>query len=202
VSIPRHDDPDNPFNPPRVVRCTGLDPADPIKFENPEVPVHDQQVVDSLNDAFVDRYDPTVLSGEQHFNPGVVVRSAPFYDHNEAKVRALQAEGIRLDDIVCRQRAHIHTLDSKIEQLSFLLSQAPIRTAPVDLREAAHSVTKYAYINRLKFLNNVGSRIFSADGWKEPWYTIAPSPTKWVLTDLLPLNTVIYTPNAMPGTKS
>lgn len=185
MSIPRHDDPDNPFNPPW-----------PIKFENPEVPVHDQQVVDSLNDAFVDRYDPTVLSGEQHFNPGVVVRSAPFYDHNEAKVRALQAEGIRLDDIVCRQRAHIHTLDSKIEQLSFLLSQAPMRVAPVDLREAAHSVTKYAYINRLTFRAAVRCVPISDC---ERWYTIAPSPTKWVLTDLLPLNTVIYTPNAMPG---
>jgi hypothetical protein len=135
----------------------------------------------------------------QNDDLGQPYQSAPFYEHNEDKIKALQMEGIRLDDIVIRQRVHIRTLETQNEQLAFLLSQAPIRLAPANLMEAARSVTKYAYLSRRTFLNNIASNVFAVDGRAQRYYTIAPSPTKWVMTDLMPYGTVIYTPNEMPG---
>ena len=83
------------------------------------------------------------------------------------------------------------------KQISFLLSQAPMMDAPDGLERAAHSVTKFAYVNPktfAKFTRGAYSPKTSA-----PFVRIKPSPTKWVLTTMMPEDRVIYTPNPIPG---
>lgn len=211
VHAPKNGDP-NPATvgyPRRDYSVTGLDPEDPIKdhTQTPKVPVTFQQGHELDVEFFRYAESPTVrpdgptveqvrtrtpdwkhvdFASEATLKP-----AAPFYEHNEALVKHLRSE-------VSIQKAVIATLDAQNAQLVFLLSQAPIRTAPADLREAAHSVTKYAYINRKTF-RHATREVFASERWTEPYYTIAPSPTKWVMTDLMPVGTVIYSPNAMPA---
>ena len=83
------------------------------------------------------------------------------------------------------------------QQISFLLSQAPMLDAPDGLERAAHSVTKFAYVHPrtfAKFTRGAYSPLTSA-----PYVRIRPSGTKWVLTTMMPEDRVIYTPNPIPG---
>ena len=83
------------------------------------------------------------------------------------------------------------------QQISFLLSQAPMLDAPENLERAAHSVTKFAYVHPrtfAKFTRGAYSPLTSA-----PYVRIRPSGTKWVLTTMMPEDRVIYTPNPIPG---
>jgi hypothetical protein len=82
------------------------------------------------------------------------------------------------------------------KQLRFLLSQAPMIDAPQELSRAAHSVTKFAYVHP-KTLAAFTRGAYSPQG-SEPFIRIRPSPTKWVMTSLMPENVVIYSQNPMP----
>jgi hypothetical protein len=87
----------------------------------------------------------------------------------------------------------IDRLDLENQQLRFLLSQAPMQTAPVDLFTAQRAVTAYAYVHPDTFETILGRRINAYGG-------IYPMrQTRWVQTVLMPKGTVIYGPNAMPG---
>jgi hypothetical protein len=77
--------------------------------------------------------------------------------------------------------------------LRFLLEQAPMLNAPTDLMGAAHAVTPFAYIHPDTF--GMMLRMHVVD---KPSYRIAPSPTAWIMTTLMPRGRVIYTPNKMP----
>lgn len=95
--------------------------------------------------------------------------------------------------------SHADHVSSKVvvDQLKFLLSQAPMIDAPVDLFNAGRAVTKYAFVHPKtfeKFTKNAYAPKGSA-----PYIQIRPSSTKWVITTLMPENQVIYTPNPMPG---
>jgi hypothetical protein len=82
------------------------------------------------------------------------------------------------------------------EQLRFLLSQVPMREAPKDLFEARRSVTPFAYVHPKtwsKFTHMVENLECRA------YFSLGGSPTKWVVTSLMPEGTAVYTPNAMPG---
>ena len=93
--------------------------------------------------------------------------------------------------------------DVMVKQLRFLLSQAPMLDAPENLSRAAHSVTKFAYIHPKTFGKLTGSPSGAALQYDKvtsrPYFFVRPSPTKWVVTTLMPEKVVIYTPNPMPG---
>ena len=77
------------------------------------------------------------------------------------------------------------------QQLRFLLNRAPMLNAPDDLRSAAHAVTAFAYIHP-----KTAAKYGNVDGRKS--FHIPPSPTEWVLTELMPEGRVVFTPNEMP----
>ena len=81
--------------------------------------------------------------------------------------------------------------------VSFLLSQAPMMDAPDSLERAAHSVTRFAYVHPKTFAKFTRGAYSPKTG--APYVQIRPSPTKWVLTTLMPEDRVIYTPNPIPG---
>lgn len=88
------------------------------------------------------------------------------------------------------------TSDVMVKQLSFLLEQAPMLDAePIDLRRMKGMVTSYAYVHPVTFSKMTdGKTSIAATGFT----TITPSPTKWVVTSLMPKGRIILTPNAMP----
>ena len=95
-------------------------------------------------------------------------------------------------------------LQSDYDQLSieskareFLLSQAPMIAAPLDRFTPSRSVTKFAYVHPTTLERFGGNCITPGI----PWVTFLPSATKWILTPLMPLGSVIYSPNPMPGTE-
>jgi hypothetical protein len=87
-----------------------------------------------------------------------------------------------------------------VDQLRFLLEQAPMIDAPIELSRAAHSVTKYAYVHPITFakFTNDGASASRDQVNPRPYFLIRPSPTRWVVTTLMPKGRVIFTPNAMP----
>lgn len=82
-------------------------------------------------------------------------------------------------------------------QLRFLLSQAPMLDAPTDLGAAAHSVTKFAYVHPKTFATFTKGAYSPKSS--APYVQIRPSPTKWIITTLMPEGVVIYTSNPLPG---
>lgn len=80
-----------------------------------------------------------------------------------------------------------------VSGLRFLLEQAPMLYAPDNRMNAVHAVTQFAYIHPATF-----GRMMQLAVVDKPSYVITPSPTKWVMTTLMPKGRVIYTPNAMP----
>lgn len=84
-----------------------------------------------------------------------------------------------------------------LDTLKFLLSQAPMIDAPTDRFNAARAVTKYAYIHPTTLAKLATYTCTIKHG--QPWITLAPSPTRWISTTLMPEGRVIYTPNAIPG---
>ncbi len=89
-----------------------------------------------------------------------------------------------------------HNAGQTVDCLKFLLSQAPMQFAPETIERAAHSVTKYAYVHPETFKKLTG---FSLLDLSIPGYRIAPSPTQWLGTELMPKGLVIYGPNLIPG---
>lgn len=83
------------------------------------------------------------------------------------------------------------------KQLRFLLSQAPMQDAPKDLFTAGRAVTKYAYVNPKTFAKFTSGAYTPKSN--APYIQVRPSPTKWVISSLMPENQVIYTPNPLPG---
>lgn len=87
--------------------------------------------------------------------------------------------------------------ETENRQLKFLLSQAPMIDAPVDLFNAGRAVTKYAYVNPKTFAKFTKGAY--APKGSAPFIQVRPSSTKWVITSLMPEGTVLYTPNSLPG---
>lgn len=96
-----------------------------------------------------------------------------------------------------------------VQQLKFLLSQAPLIDAPSDfLRRMSGSVTKFGYIHPLtmaKFQSTVETatlvqkRKTSKPASAAGYITIGSSPTRWVLTTLMPEDRIIFSQNPLPG---
>jgi hypothetical protein len=83
-----------------------------------------------------------------------------------------------------------------IEQLRFLLEQAPmLDTAQfTDFTRMQASRAAYAYLHPITFASISNGRVPVTSG-----FTLIPhSPTHWVVTTLMPVGRVIFTPNAMP----
>ena len=88
---------------------------------------------------------------------------------------------------------------SAVEQLMFLLDQAPMLDAPENLERAAHAFTKFAYVHPRTWEQFTCTKIPPAQpGQKNVPGWIHPSPTKWIFTTLMPQGRVIYSQNLMP----
>ena len=79
---------------------------------------------------------------------------------------------------------------SEKDQLKFLLSQAPMIDWQPDFPR--RSVTPYAYVHP----KTIASAARFVSG---PFLMFPPSPTKWLLTSLMPEGRVIFSPNVFPG---
>src|ERR1035437_8324776 len=104
-------------------------------------------------------------------------------------------------ELVCKLQERVQVLrtcadeqNRVVRRVEFLLSQAPLQHAPTDYNRASCAVTKYAYVHPMTWQKFTGD--YSATPQVK---RISMSPTKWVLTFLMPEGTVIYSPNAMPG---
>lgn len=88
-----------------------------------------------------------------------------------------------------------------VKQLRFLLSQAPMLDAPLDAFSAGRAVTKFAYIHPKTFSKFyfVPIVLFPKTRAFPAYVLVPPSPTRWVVTTLMPEGRVLYTPNALPG---
>ena len=82
-------------------------------------------------------------------------------------------------------------------QLRFLLNEAPMMDMPRGLDRLAHSVTRYAYVNPKTFADAT-SGVYAA-AVARPYIFIRPSPTKWVMTTLMPEGRVIFSQSPLPG---
>jgi len=122
-----------------------------------------------------------------HTKPVRMPVPVPLYAHNE--------------DVILRMKADLRRLEAENIQLRFLLNQAPMLNAPENIERAAHAVTKFAYAQPATFRNIIGwdPVTFLHEGRSSPPLRIAPSPTEWILTNLVPLGRVIYSPNLIPG---
>jgi len=87
---------------------------------------------------------------------------------------------------------------AEITQLKFLLASAPMIDAPKPLDAAGwfrRSVTSFGYIHprtMAQYRSSTGSILHG--------FMILPgSPTKWILTSLMPEGRVIFSPLAIPG---
>lgn len=84
---------------------------------------------------------------------------------------------------------------AKTAQLHFLLYQAPTMDIP-DRSRACKSVTRFAYINPRTFaLLSSRPGLLAAERTIQ---SLEPSPTKWLLTDLMPEGRVIFSPDCIP----
>jgi hypothetical protein len=83
-----------------------------------------------------------------------------------------------------------------IKQLSFLLEQAPMMDVAQfsDFTRLQDSRAPYAYIHPSTFAQITNGRV----PVKGAVTVIPRSPTRWVVTSLMPVGRVIFTPNAMP----
>lgn len=128
--------------------------------------------------AAIAKRTPTAApSGEYFWNP---MGSYP-YGLTDANKKCV-------DNIV----EHYHAACAAISQLKFLLSQAPMHMAPEDRFRATQATAKFAYIHPKTFVQ-YQERPVTAYG------KVVGSPTKWVMTSLMPEGQVIYSPNPIPG---
>jgi hypothetical protein len=84
-------------------------------------------------------------------------------------------------------------LASTVAQLKFLLSQAPMIDAPTDMARIVASKSPYAYVHPKTLAKFVKVCIH------KPMVQFLPSPTRYVVTSLMPEGRIIYTPNPIPG---
>ena len=92
-------------------------------------------------------------------------------------------------------KAVSHATDSK--QLQFLLDQAPMIDFDANFNRLNSSVTAYAYVHPKTI---APMTMYARHSKKIAPYVMFPgSPTRWVVTTLMPEGRVIYTPNQMPG---
>jgi hypothetical protein len=84
-----------------------------------------------------------------------------------------------------------------ITQLKFLLEQAPmLDAAPIDFMRLSDMRAPYAYAHPITFAQMSQGRVPVTKG-----FTVVPrSPTRWVVTTLMPVGRILLTPNAMPFT--
>lgn len=87
---------------------------------------------------------------------------------------------------------------SEIKQLKFLLSQSPMIDFQPDPERFTTSRTLYAYVHPIT-LAKASSSASCAVGHGRGYIRFPGSPTKWILTSLMPQNRVIYSPNPIPG---
>jgi len=107
----------------------------------------------------------------------------------------------QLRQVVCgvapSSNLFIQQLEASIRQLRFLLSQAPMLTAPKTLQEAMVSQAPFAYIHPKTFAGlSPGKWMGALDTY---WGSVPGSPSRWIITSLMPEDRVIYSPNALPG---
>lgn len=120
-----------------------------------------------------------------------ILDSILYWWNNQGEIDTLQAS---FDTLM----GSFKSLFASREQLKFLLSQAPIIEAPMtdyEFRSRLRASTiAFAYVNpkTVQFLFDVGKPV-------PPYIKIPTSATKWVLTEWMPVGTVIFSPNAMPG---
>ena len=90
------------------------------------------------------------------------------------------------------------SLSARLVQVKFLLSQAPVIQPTLDLLR--RSITPFAYIHPKTFdiLTTPYRGVSGKDSGNRWVCTISPSPTRFVLTDLMPEGGVIFSPNAIP----
>lgn len=86
---------------------------------------------------------------------------------------------------------------SEISQLKFLLESAPMIDAPVDKFAVMAVRSPFAYIHPKTLAKYSTTQNISRPDLV--YARFAPSPTKWVLTHLMPEGRVIYSPNPLPG---
>jgi hypothetical protein len=87
--------------------------------------------------------------------------------------------------------------ESTIKQLKFLLASAPMVNVPTNVLEARQWVrtarSLFAYIHPMTMAK------ITFDPIKGSFMVFPGSPTKWVLTSLMPERRVIFSPLAIPG---
>ena len=85
-------------------------------------------------------------------------------------------------------------------QFEFLLSQAPMIDAPTDKARLEASRTAYAYISPETFRSfaKFSSEAQCAISHGRSWFTAPSSPTRYVITKLMPDSRIIYSSNPIP----
>jgi hypothetical protein len=84
-----------------------------------------------------------------------------------------------------------------IDQLKFLLSQAPMMDASQffnDFSRLQASRAPYAYVHPSTFAQMTNGRVPTGSD------TIPRSPTRWIVSTLMPVGLILFSPNAMPFT--
>lgn len=108
------------------------------------------------------------------------------------------APGVRLLHVQDWSEAHPDHVSAAVlvKQLQFLLEQAPMIEAPTTLHRLQEMrYNNFAYIHPFTLAK-------ASNGKAEPKGHICvftPSPTKWVVTSIMPKDRVIFTPNPIPG---
>jgi len=99
------------------------------------------------------------------------------------------------DKMLCLCSCPIHV---RLSQLRFLLSQAPMIDAPVDVDRLRAARTPYAFVHPKTW-----ARLWPLTGRRDPspvGGTTEGSPTRWTVTTLMPEDRVIYSTQPLPGT--
>lgn len=103
-------------------------------------------------------------------------------------VSTAEAETIKV------QQSLIEAQRTEINQLKFLLASAPMIDAPNERIRYACGVSPFAYIHPKTIAKYAMSAVPQS-----VWLKFPGSPTKWILTSLMPEDRVIYSPLPMPG---
>jgi hypothetical protein len=145
-------------------------------------------------------YEPTPLAVkffDQPYSPEDPLKPLYFIMHPDNTYSVADPQPPTLPEDWTGVKAKQAGVQKLIDQLKFLLSQAPMIEIPkdADARRLASSVTKYAYVHPTTFTKATGIEGSATT----PYSVIFPSPTIWVRTELMPEGCVIYSPNAMPG---
>lgn len=88
-------------------------------------------------------------------------------------------------------------LQSAVKQLKFLLASAPMIDAPTEKAWLQASQSPFAYVHPKTFATMLDVMHVQC---RPRFFVVFPgSPTKWVLTSLMPEGRVLYSPLAVPG---